>query len=225
MNTAARSHQPPFTADLRESPEQEAREAHRCLDLAEDGLDDLFPQTIATSAAGSSEFLLHRRHASAAWTLAHRRRLAVSMLDAARRDVRRHVASSTREQIRLGDVAIVRRDLSGLTTGVEANLSEHLIEERSVVLRRVDLGSDNDLALGIDGGLRVVALHVSVAGLEDAALRIGEVSLRLRVWKRRFRVRAQLLIHHRVSDPHDRHHRDRHGETPSNGVDGSPQGA
>src|SRR5829696_6099923 len=38
---------------------------------------------------------------------------------------------------------------------------------------------DDDLHGPIDSGLRVVALDVAILGLQDAALRIGEVALRL----------------------------------------------
>ena len=42
------------------------------------------------------------------------------------------------------------------------------------------MGHD-DLGLRIDSGLRVVALDVTILGLQDAALRIGEVALRLAI--------------------------------------------
>jgi hypothetical protein len=40
---------------------------------------------------------------------------------------------------------------------------------------------DDDLRRGIDRSLRIVALDVAVLGLEDAALPIGEVVLRLAI--------------------------------------------
>src|SRR5580700_9252818 len=48
--------------------------------------------------------------------------------------------------------------------------------------------SEDDLGLAIDRRLGVVALDVAILGLQDAALRIGEVALRLAV---RFRARRR----------------------------------
>jgi hypothetical protein len=54
--------------------------------------------------------------------------------------------------------------------------------------------SHDDLCLGINRGLRVVALNVAVLSLEDAAFRIGEVALRFRFWRRRCRRFAGWLL-------------------------------
>src|SRR5437762_13508426 len=48
----------------------------------------------------------------------------------------------------------------------------------AVVVERV---SDDGLLRSIDCGLRVIALDVTILGLQDAALRFGEVALRLAV--------------------------------------------
>ena len=91
-------------------------------------------------------------------------------------------ARSSACKIGLAQIAAVGGGLLAVCGRGSLSMPSISADQLAMVARaRCQFVRDDDLGLAIDGGLRIVALDVAVLGLQDAALRIGEVALRLRI--------------------------------------------
>src|SRR5687768_8427862 len=169
----------PLVLHLVEAAEQELSEAARLLDLAEDRLDGDLAQAIAAATPGTLEPGGHRRDPAARPRRARLggRGFAVALPPGG--DVGARAARVGGGQIGLRAVAGIGRGLARDAAGVGDDRVDHRRQLVLVAARVSDAGGDDDLMPGIDRGLRVVALDEAVLGLEDAALGVGEVALRL----------------------------------------------
>ena len=174
-------HEAPLAGRFRGAAHGEATEAACLFDLAVHWFDGLLPEAIAAPEAASthaSSHLLDVLAAEAAAMMADTP-LRASVLLPADRDVAADASLLQLLHVRFGEVPLIRRELLRRAADVRLDLRDDRRKEWRVDLRREDRLGDDDLMLGIDGELRVVALDESVADLQDAALGIGEVALRL----------------------------------------------
>src|SRR5260370_40653856 len=106
------------------------------------------------------------------------RRRRLTMLATTGRDVRVNSALVRADEIGLREIPAVRAEVHRSFAAVE----DHPIDHRNQVLHVGRLVGHclghNDLVFLVDGRLTVVALDETVAGLPDAAVTVGAVSLR-----------------------------------------------
>lgn len=84
-------------------------------------------------------------------------------------------------QVRLAQIAVVGRCFLRLGAEIGLDAVEQPHELPVIAHVRGETVRNDDLGLCIDSDLRIVALDITVLGQENAAVRIGEVTLRFAV--------------------------------------------
>src|SRR4030088_280027 len=169
----------PFGFDLVDAAQEELAEASCLLDLAEDGLDDLFSQSIPASITCALELCAHSGDERAGFELPLcRGRLGAVFLPSGG-DVALDPASNERAKIGLRAIACGGRCFIRVLPEIGFYGIEQWRKLRLIARRVGQRVCHDDLMGAIDGGLCVVALDEAVFGRHHAAVGIGEVALRL----------------------------------------------
>ena len=168
--------QRPFCCHFLDAPQQELSEPPCLLDLSGRRFRDLLSQSVPASPSCALEFVPHglcQRPGDISLDVA-------GMLGASGRDVSADLALGQGGKVRLAAVPGIGGCLLGLAAELSSVLSSSGTNWFDAHARSQAMGDDN-LGLGIDRGLGVIALDITILGLQDAAFRIGEVALRLAV--------------------------------------------
>src|SRR6266851_6035607 len=183
--------QGPFGADVVEASQQELSEPPGLLDLSEDRLDDLLSEPVSTSPSCPLELVAHglgERPGDLAFAVG-------GVFGPPGRDVSADLAISQGLEVGFAAIAGIGRGFFWLAPEIVFDAIDQRHELIMVARALRQAMGDDDLRRTVHGGLRIEALDVAVLGLQDAALRIGEVALRLAVGllARRRRLRAGLF--------------------------------
>ena len=180
----------PFGPHFLDTPQQELAECSRLFDLSEHRFDHLLAQSIAAAMASAPELGAHPGEERSGLEPPLGGGGGGSVLPPPSRDVA--VDPPPAERAKIGSRAVTGVGRDFLRIALEIGLDG--IEQRSKLRLIAPIGVEgvrhDDLRRRIDRGLRVVALDVAVFGLQNAAVRIGEVALALAVglilgWRRR----------------------------------------
>src|SRR5665213_1192604 len=171
----------PFGLHFLAPAQQELAEPSCLLDLSEHRLDDLLAQSIAAAMTGTPELGAHPDEERSRRERPFGGSGYGSVLLPPRRDVAVDPPPAERAKIGGRAVAGVGRDFFRIALEIGLDGVEQRSELRLIAAVVVEGVCHDDLRRRIDRGLGVVALDVAVLGLEDTALGIGEVALRLAV--------------------------------------------
>ena len=167
----------PFGLHFVDAAQQELPEPPCLLDLSKDRFDDLLSEPVATSPSGPLQLV---PHGLGEWSVD--RSFAVGgVFGSSDRDVSADVAIDQGLQVRLAQIAAIGRCFPGPHTQIGLDIVDQPHELAMIAHACREPVSDDDLCLGVDRGLRVVALDIAVLGLQDATVRVGEVALALAV--------------------------------------------
>src|SRR6266849_7422226 len=167
----------PFGFDLVDAAQEELAEASCLLDLAKDGLDDLFSQSIPASIACALELCAHSGYERAGFELPFSRGRPGAVLLSSGGDVALDPAPNERAKIGLRAIARIGRCFIRVLPEIGFDGIEQGCELRLIARRVGQRVRHDDLMGAIDGGLCVVALDEAVFGRHYAAVGIGEVAL------------------------------------------------
>ncbi len=158
----------PFGFDLVDAAQEELAEASCLLDLTEDGLDDLFSQSISASIACALELCAHSGDERAGFELSFCRGRLGAVLLPSGGDVALDPASNERAKIGLRAIACIGRRFIRVLPEIGFDGIEQWRKLRLIAWRVGQRVRHDDLMGAIDGGLCVVALDEAVFGRHSA---------------------------------------------------------
>src|SRR4029077_739469 len=167
----------PFGAHFVDASQQELPEPPCLLDLSEHRLDDLLSKPVPASPSRALELVPH----GLGERLLDRPLAFGGVFGASDCDVSADLAIGQGLQVRLAQIPAIGRRLP--RPGAEIGLDAVDQADQLAVIARAggEPVRDDDLGLGVDGGLRVVALDITVLARKNAAVGVGEVALPLAV--------------------------------------------
>src|SRR5665213_1378535 len=149
----------PFGFDLVDAAQEELAEASCLLDLAEDGLDDLFSQSIPASIACALELCAHSGDERTGFEFPFRRGRLGAVLLPSGGDVALDPASNERVKIGLRAIARIGRCFIRVLPEIGFDGIEQGSELRLIARRVGQRVRHDDLMSAIEGGLCVLALY------------------------------------------------------------------
>ncbi len=168
----------PFEANLVEPAQAELPEAARLFDLSEHRLDHLLAQPVSAAPSGAPDLSRHDGN-QANWLGLAGAGSCGTMLLPAGGDIAGDAAPGELGEVLVRAVAGIGRSFLRQAAGIGLDGVEQGRELVLIARRIAERAGNDDLVVGIDRGLGIVALDEAVLGAQDAAVRVGEVALRL----------------------------------------------